>query len=91
MNMGLNPSSIATAGFQLTQVMELNLMGKPLKYAYILETSTCIDLASNALTDAIPTGIGNLGGLNYLYLPKYGLPGVILLTIGNPLQLSGTI
>ena len=65
-------------------------MGNPLKYAYILETSTCIDLASNALTDAIPTGIGNLGGLNYLYLPKYGLPGFILSTIGNPLQLSGT-
>ena len=54
MNAGLTPSSSnATTGFQLTQVVELNLMGNPLMYAYILETDTHINLSSNALMGAI--------------------------------------
>lgn len=63
-------------------------MGNPLKYTYILETNTHIDLSSNALTGAMPTDIGSLVGLKYLYLSKNGVTGSIPSTVENLLQLE---
>ena len=86
--LGSNSSSDQSTGFKLTQVVELENVGNMLRYPYILETNTHIDLSSNALTGFIPTDIGDLIGLRYLYLSKNNLTGNIPASMGNLLQLE---
>ena len=70
--------------FTLVQTVNLTTQ----KYTYFLQTTTYIDLSSNALTGDIPPSIVQLSGLLYLYLSNNKLTGNIPTSLGNLSQLE---